>query len=98
MTSDAAFYAELAPRLRQAREAQYLPVVQAAARAGIHPKVLRRWEAGKAIPATPGLIRLCHALHIDLDTLFPATSVWHVAQPGAVGASTTTAPADVRQA
>jgi transcriptional regulator with XRE-family HTH domain len=90
---DAAFYATLGPRLRRVRERDYLSVRQVATRAGLHPVTIQRWEAGATIPHLIGLIRLCHALHIHLDILFPPTGCWYARQSvGVVGASTTITP------
>lgn len=56
-------------RLRDLRERSGLLVRDLAARAGIDPSALSRYENGKRTPTPAILIRLAHALKVEVDDL-----------------------------
>ena len=63
-------YADIAERLRVAREATGLRPFEYAERAGISRKVYENWESGRNRISTDGAIALREAYSISLDFIF----------------------------
>jgi transcriptional regulator with XRE-family HTH domain len=60
---------EFADRLAQLRRARGLTQVQLAARVGVHPSQLHRYEAGAAQPSLEVIRQICVALSVSADAL-----------------------------
>lgn len=56
-------------RIKYYRHRRDLSVRQLAARAGVHPTLIHKWERGDGLPNATNIIALCRALHVTPNVL-----------------------------